>query len=267
MSKYYRVRTQEQWEWLMDKLEENSEIKWLEGAKPTTEAKNKFTSYGTPTAVMLNNDNTLEYSSYDFYISFPEYEVEQVDDFIEVSQMMEGEKMKDYVEIKGEDLKNVEMFNNYGSKRIIGSFWDVNKVTIPKSLLYPKIQFTLAEKAEFDSIDNDETLYNALDAIKLQQCPHLYERLYERTSASIPELELEFARAWADPSLIEVHEQKWNVRVPAVDNPTYYYKTDDGIGICRPSPTLESLRTRFTAEELKHYGLDNDLFEKVEVSE
>ena len=195
--------------------------------------------------------------------------------------------MKDYVTIHSEDLEKIKV--DYGQMNDVSLInHDLDEkvyiherflpadLMVPKSLLYPKIQFTQAEKAEFDSIRDEETLYNALDAIELQQCPHLYERLYENTSASIPELELEFARAWADPSLIEVlPEKKWHVRAPKVMD-TIYIKNDDGslktwkktnAKISDTFPIEEWYKTQFTTEELKHYGLDNDLFEKVEVSE
>ena len=188
--------------------------------------------------------------------------------------------MKDYVTIHSEDLEKIKV--DYGQMNDVSLInHDVDgkmyiherflpaDLMVPKSLLYPKIQFTEAEKKEFDSIDNDETLYNALDIIEREDYPHLYKRIYEHAIMSIPKFEWEFARAWADPELIEVPpEKKWNVRVPAVDNPTFYYKTGDGVDVCKPSPTMQNLETvQFTAEEIKQYDLGNDLFEKVEVSE
>lgn len=132
-----------------------------------------------------------------------------------------------------------------------------------------KIKLTPAEKAEFDELRGYTiTLHAALGDIGRISFPNLYKKI---CCGSVEEdkAQIEFACMWADPSTIEViPEKKWHVRVPAVENPTYYYKTGDGVDVCKPSPTMQDLKTvQFTAEELKHYGLDGDWFEKIEVRE
>lgn len=186
--------------------------------------------------------------------------------------------MKDYVTIHSEDLEKIKV--DYGQMNDVSLInHDVDgkmyiherflpaDLMVPKSLLYPKIKFTEAEKKEFDSIDNDETLSNALDIIEREDYPNLYGRIYYHKVPEYQNFELEFARAWADPSLIEViPEKKWNVRVPKLKN-MFYWKNDDETLNYQDSQYNCYHHQQFTAEELKHYGLDNDLFEKVEVKE
>jgi hypothetical protein len=79
----------------------------------------------------------------------------------------------------------------------------------------------------------------------------------------------------ADPSIIEViPEKKWNVKVQISCDDAYYNKVFND---CKDAVMVKhyvdkrSLQIdnnfKFTAEEIKYYHLDNDLFEKVEVSE
>lgn len=190
--------------------------------------------------------------------------------------------MKDYVTIHSEDLEKIKV--DYGQMNDVSLInHDVDgkmyiherflpaDLMVPKSLLYPKIQFTEAEKKEFDSIDNDETLSNALDIIEREDYPNLYGRIYYHTVPEYQKFELEFARAWADPDLIEVlPEKKWNVRVPISNDEEFYKKDSTGkVGTVSfvEEHSLKLSDMQFTAEELKQYGLNNDLFEKVEVSE
>ena len=191
--------------------------------------------------------------------------------------------MEDYVTINSEALKQIRWGTNYGKFGFIDHDEDGENhvyeqylpanLEIPKFLVYPKVLMTEAEKKEFDLIHEEETLYNALDVIEYY--PHLYKRIYEHTPASIPEFELEFARAWADESLIEViPDKKWNVKVPISCDDAYYNKVFND---CKDAVMVKhyvdkrSLQIdnnfKFTAEEIKYYHLDNDLFEKVEVKE
>ncbi|GKS80715.1 hypothetical protein LPAF129_04000 [Ligilactobacillus pabuli] len=257
MSKYYRVRTQEQWNWLMEHLE-------LE--------------YPFSSTTFLTDSIFMDFKDAHQLVPKISIKSSNINKIIEVSQMMEDEKMEDYVTIHSEDLEKIKV--DYGQMNDVSLInHDVDgkmyiherflpaDLMVPKSLLYPKIKLTPAEKAEFDSIDNDETLYNALDIIEREDYPHLYKRIYEHAIMSIPKFELEFARAWADPDLIEVlPEKKWNVRVPKLKN-MFYWKNDDETLDYQDSQYNCYHHQQFTAEELKHYGLDNDLFEKVEVSE
>ena len=252
---------------------EEQGAQWGDGKYPTE--VNKWNNHKHKTTVELNKNNKLTYCNYQFYVDVVNPDAS---DFIEVSQMMEDEKMKDYVTIHSEDLEKIKV--DYGQmndvslinhdvdgKMYIHERFLPTDLLIPKSLLYPKIQFTEAEKAEFDSIDNDETLSNALDIIEREDYPNLYGRIYYHTVPEYQKFELEFARAWADPDLIEVlPEKKWNVRVPKLKN-MFYWKNDDETLDYQDSQYNCYHHQQFTAEELKHYGLDNDLFEKVEVQE
>ena len=277
MNKYYRVRTKVQWGWLMKWFEEQDEnIKWSYNDKPTGGISDLLVGI-----LLKRADIVVKLDNFTLRVGNVRNREVIGKKLIEVSQMMEGEKMKDYVTIHSEDLEKIKV--DYGQMNDVSLInHDVDgkmyiherflpaDLMVPKSLLYPKIQFTEAEKKEFDSIDNDETLSNALDIIELEDYPNLYGRIYYHTVPEYQKFELEFARAWADPSLIEVlPEKKWNVRVPATSYQMYYYKLDDKISTYMPSQSdlKNDKNSQFTAKELKHYGLDNDLFEKVEVKE
>lgn len=257
MTKYYRVRSQQEWDWLMNKFEKQG-IKWQNGEAPTWLFENYDFVFGEKGAVVSFDGDCLRMGGHG-------------NKLIEVSDLMEDEKMKDYVTIKKDKFISVNFIESdcvLGDHNKIG---DIEELRIPKPLLYPKIQFTEAEKKEFDSINNDETLSNALDIIELGDYPNLYGRIYYHTVPEYQKFELEFARAWADPSLIEViPEKKWNVRVPISNDEEFYKKDSTGkVGTVSfvEEHSLKLSDMQFTAEELKHYGLDNDLFEKVEVSE
>ena len=277
MNKYYRVRTKVQWGWLMKWFEEQDEnIKWSYNDKPTGGISDLLVGI-----LLKRADIVVKLDNFTLRVGNVRNREVIGKKLIEVSQMMEGEKMEDYVTIDSGDLEKIKV--DYGQMNDVSLInHDVDgkmyiherflpaDLMVPKSLLYPKIQFTEAEKKEFDSIDNDETLSNALDIIELEDYPNLYGRIYYHTVPEYQKFELEFARAWADPSLIEVlPEKKWNVRVPATSYQMYYYKLDDKISTYMPSQSdlKNDKNSQFTAKELKHYGLDNDLFEKVEVKE
>ena len=194
--------------------------------------------------------------------------------------------MKDYVTIHSEDLEKIKV--DYGQMNDVSLInHDVDgkmyiherflpaDLMVPKSLLYPKVQFTPAEKAEFDELTADEyvrTPYDVFvkvsnDELSNGNFPQLAEKLFVLDAVKQTQAQIEFARAWADPDLIEViPEQKWNVRVPKLKN-MFYWKNDDETLDYQDSQYNCYHHQQFTAEELKHYGLDNDLFEKVEVQE
>ena len=281
MAKYYRVRTQEQWDWLMQWFEkENRRINWA-GYSPTAEEANNFIDYGTDTAVLLNNNNCLEYSPYDFYIDKPEYEVEQTGDFIEVSQMMEESKMEDYVTIYGKDAEQIRTTSDgqvpivkyhEPSGRLTPIFDIADGIDIPKSLLYPKVKFTEEEKREFDDIKKHVTaLYNAMVLIfeHRDECINLNNKLfYSAPPKYLNDVQRDFARAWTDESLIEViPDKKWNVKVPPFERTNkYYYKFGEKLRWAGRVGNDDEDQ-QFTADELKEYELDDDMYEKVEVKE
>lgn len=250
MTKYYRVRTQEQWDWLVSKL---------------NVCRVEPIDYPM---IVCHEQGRRNYSLIKYHKG-PE-------PIIEVSQMMEESRMEDYVTIKGEDLKNIEMFRGDESKGNLREFWDISKVNISKSLLYPKVRMSVAEKKEFDELKSDwQVLICAFDAINEIDYPRWFSRLNDYPDDN-DKHQIEFARAWADPSLIEViPDKKWNVKVPISHERDYYYK-DAAVGggktvitnrVGNGSELWTDYDFQFTAGELKHYGLDSDLFEKVEVLE
>jgi len=83
MTKYYRVRTQEQWEWLMHWFEEQDrKIRWIAGEKPTEDAVHL--NYARIWVIQLDDNNRLSVgSNYQFT------ECDHITDFIETSKMME----------------------------------------------------------------------------------------------------------------------------------------------------------------------------------
>ena len=180
--------------------------------------------------------------------------------------------MEDYVTIQGEDLKNIEMFRGDESKGNLREFWDISKVNIPKYLLYPKVRMSVAEKKEFDRLkENALSLRFAFDELKSEHgnYPKLCERLFNNTlDVEDSKAQNDFARAWADPSLIEViPEKKWNVKIPPFSRTNnYYFKVGKNLESAASEYNGDEDQ-QFTADELKEYGLDDDMYEKVEVKE
>ena len=226
MTKYYRVRTQEQWDWLMDKLEKQ-DIEWASGGRPTMVKYPNFKNLKDKTVISLNGEIYCDCADF-----FNEQELAK---FIEVSDLMEESKMEDYVTIKGEDLEKVHWETNYGRVSFIN--YDKNgekyaheqflpaSLSISKSLLYPKVRMSVAEKKEFDELKSDwQVLICAFDAINEIDYPRWFSRLNDYPDDN-DKHQIEFARAWADPSLIEViPDKKWEVKVPCA--PDHYYFKD-----------------------------------------
>ena len=255
MTKYYRVRTPEQWDWLMEHLE--------------LEYPFSSTTFLTDSIFMdLKDDQQL----------VPKISIKSsnINKIIEVSKLMEDEKMK-YVTIKENDLGKINDQNGplFGFDFNTDKYFidgDLKKIKIPTSLLYRKVKMAKAEKAEFDKLNKEwTTLYLAISAIndEFLEYPLLNNRLFIRmTSAEENEAQIEFARAWADPSLIEViPEKKWNVKVPPFERTSrYYYKHGGELGGA-DSFGNDDEDQQFTDSELKEYGLDDDMFEKIEVTD
>lgn len=254
MTEYYRVRSQEQWEWLANKLN-------IYCVK----------SMGCP-VIIEHEQGRKYYNAFQYYGGF--------EPVIEVSQLMEDEKMKneDYVTIKGEDLEKVHWETNYGHTSFINHDENSEKyaheqylpanLSIPKSLLYPKVCMSVAEKKEFDELKSDwQVLICAFDAINEIDYPRWFSRLNDYPDDN-NEHQLEFARAWADPSLIEViPEKKWNVKIPPFSRTnSYYFKVGKNLASAESEYNGDEDQ-QFTESELKKYELDDDMYEKVEVKE
>lgn len=198
---------------------------------------------------------------------------------IEVSQMMEESRMKDYVTIETKDIEKIidgdddQVFIDQGDGRFTYAFvnnQELVKLKFPKFLFYPKVCMSVAEKKEFDELKSDwQVLICAFDAINEIDYPRWFSRLNDYPDDN-NEHQLEFVRAWADESLIEViPDRKRKVKVPRSDESYYFKDKIDGKAYLTtvsvdPKNTNGAL---FTDEELKQFGLDDNLFEKVEVSE
>lgn len=278
MTKYYRVRTQEQWDWLMKWFEEQSEnILWTGDILPAKVAN----PYNDDKCVVSLENNKLMHGDVRYF-----KRSENITDFIEVSQMMEESRMEDYVTIDSGDFDKIkfdrpqEDGNSFVVKKVNVMGYDTGKyvrdvelptdLLIPKSLLYPKARMSVAEKKEFDWLkDNAGSLYYALDYIDEERynrgtIPHLFDVIYGDDAKM---KEIDFARAWADPSLIEViPEDKYWVKCYPTDD-CYFYKYEGKILAGVPRVHLE--RFQFTTDEIVEYHLDGteNIFEKVEVSE
>ena len=273
MPKYYRVRTQEQWNWLMKWFEKQDKNIMWSGSDDSPTELNGYGWYGNKTVVEKNDSGMLFYADLYSYQQF-----KSVFDYIEVSQMMEESKMEDYVTIHSEDLEKIKVdfgqtednslinCDTEGEVYIRERFLPAD-LLIPKSLLYPKVRFTGEEKAEFDELKSDwQVLICAFDAINEIDYPRWFSRLNDYPDDN-DEHQLDFARAWADPSLIEViPEDKYWVKCYPTDD-CYFYKYEGKILAGVPRVHLE--RFQFTTDEIVEYHLDGteNIFEKVEVSE
>ena len=262
MPKYYRVRSQQEWDWLADKL-------------------NIYCVKSMACPVIIEHEQgQKDYRIVQYYGGF--------EPVIEVSQMMEESRMEDYVTIKSEDLDKIK-FNrpqedgnsfvvnkiNVISEKPVKCVRDVELPTdllIPKSLLYPKVKFTEAEKKEFDDVKKHVTaLYNAMVLIfeHRDECINLNNKLfYSAPPKYLNDVQRDFARAWTDESLIEViPDKKWNVKVPHIENRFYFKHTDGGLK-GSSSAYNDDYNQQFTVEELKYYGLeDESIYKRVEVEE
>ena len=262
MSKYYRVRTQEQWYWLVNRFGQ-SETQWPERGMTFEEIHECLASGGF---VIVHNDYLSSMSSV-LYTAVPQNN----GNVIEVSDLMEESKMKDYVTISRDNLDHVRFIENNSGFAEHNKISNVRELRIPKSLLYPKVRMTEAEKKEFDDIKKHVTaLYNAMVLIfeHRDECINLNNKLfYSAPPKYLNDVQRDFARAWADPSLIDViPEKKYWVKCYPTDD-CYFYKYDGRILAGVPRVHLE--RFQFTTDEIVEYHLDGteNIFEKVEVSE
>ena len=98
----YRTRTQEEYDWLMEKLEEDG-ARWASGSLPTE--INRWVRYFAETCI-YPYEQTITFSDFDFYkndLDYKDYE------FIEVSDLMENDKkteILDKLETMNEHLNN-----------------------------------------------------------------------------------------------------------------------------------------------------------------
>ena len=256
--------------------EQDENIRWVVSHELPT-MFNAYDSYLNKTVIDKNDQEEISYSGLDYF-----QQNEGVTDFIEVSQMMEESKMEDYLVIESADLNKIRWGTNYGQFGFVDHDQDGEKhvyeqylpadLYIPKSLLYPKVKFTEEEKREFDDIKKHVTaLYNAMVLIfeHRDECINLNNKLfYSAPPKYLNDVQRDFARAWNDESLIEViPDKKWNVKVPPFERTNkYYYKFGEKLRWAGRVGNDDEDQ-QFTADELKEYGLDDDMYEKVEVKE
>lgn len=84
----YRTRTQKEYDWLMDRLDEIG-CRWLNGAKHTK--IDVFREYGLNCCIRLANQK-MTHQNFDFYKNEPDYKDYE---FIDVSGLMENEEETD----------------------------------------------------------------------------------------------------------------------------------------------------------------------------
>lgn len=90
----YRTRTQEEYNWLMEKLEEAG-LLWAGGSFPKSPKQaDNWRRYSTGTCINCE-DERIRFADFDFYKNKSEFKDY---DFIEVSDLMETEKETDALE-------------------------------------------------------------------------------------------------------------------------------------------------------------------------
>lgn len=84
----YRTRTQEEYDWLMEKLEE-AECMWAGGSFPTSPKQaDNWERYSTETCIDCEKER-ITFADFDFYKNESDYKDHEL---IEVSDLMESEK-------------------------------------------------------------------------------------------------------------------------------------------------------------------------------
>lgn len=103
----YRTRTLEEYEWLMEKLEEAG-FKWANGSLPTApEEADNWEEYLLRTGICLDY-KMISYGDFNYYKTESEYKDYE---FIEVSDLMENE-------MKTEILDKLETMNEYLNNKL-----------------------------------------------------------------------------------------------------------------------------------------------------
>ncbi|WP_186786861.1 hypothetical protein, partial [Oenococcus oeni] len=96
----------------------------------------------------------------------------------------------------------------YSSHANITNFIEVSDLM--KEEKQDKIIFTKEEKEEFDGLKKKSiSLYAMFININKTDFPKLYKRLFKNAPTRNNLFQLEFARAWANPDLIEVKEPRF----------------------------------------------------------
>lgn len=108
----YRTRTQVEYNWLMEKLEEAG-CEWSSGYLPTE--VNYWRRYFTETCINFNDDGII-FANFDFYKNksdYKDYEIIEVSDLIENEKKTEIlEKLKTLDEHLTNKLENLEKEND-----------------------------------------------------------------------------------------------------------------------------------------------------------
>ena len=110
MTKYYCVRTPEQWDWLMKRIESDNRKARFYGPlfPPCRPTKLEMHPEDFKKDVLVGvNGNEVEWDTFNYFVK-----EENVTDFIEVSDLMEEEKMEneDYVVIRDDDLLKLKEY-------------------------------------------------------------------------------------------------------------------------------------------------------------
>lgn len=111
----YRTRTQEEYDWLMKKLEEAG-LRWVNGCFPTaSKGDNNWREYFSETCIRTD-DEGIAFADFDFYKNksdYKDYEIIEVSDLIENEKKTEIlEKLKTLDEHLTNKLENLEKEND-----------------------------------------------------------------------------------------------------------------------------------------------------------
>lgn len=113
----YRTRTQEEYDWLMKKLEEAG-LRWVNGCFPTaSKGDNNWREYFSETCIRTD-DEGIAFADFDFYKNESDYKDYE---FIEVSDLMETEEetdAQDKTEEETDALEELEAIHKQVSDQI-----------------------------------------------------------------------------------------------------------------------------------------------------
>ena len=114
-----------------------------------------------------------------------------------------------------------------------------------------KIKMTVEEKKEFDNL-RGFSLGAILTNLDINTYPNLYNRLFSGKVSENNQAQLEFARAWGAPSLIEVEEKKYYVHLFKSQDDGYLNQMKDNLKFVMGSNAETDLyKVQFTEDEIQ----------------
>lgn len=263
MIRRYRVRSQKQWNWLMNKLEKQG-VKWWQSEHILLSDVNCPPLLDNDIIIILN-DELMAWSQASLTTT--------KHDLIEVSTLMEESKMENYVTIEKSNFVGVNFIEDGCVLGGHNKISDIEELRISKTLIYPKVPMTEVEKMEFDKLPRGLTLvelfkeirdaFNSIDGDGVVY-PTLKAKLYN--SCKVKAAQEAMALAYLHPELIEViPDKKYFVRVPIKGPTTYYFeKAGNVLAIDdAENKVVHPQSMSFTQDEIVKFGLGE--CEKLEV--